>query len=169
MKGFLLIAIILTVIGVDQINLPKYAQKKVTKQLEELFPDQSLSLQAVKLPSGKSSGTQLFALKSGNTTKGFLYLDEAPSKFEHFNFMVIFNNDFTIKNVEVLIYREDYGGEICSRRWLRQFEGKSAGKGMEYSDDIVGISGATISCRSITQHIKQLSLDMQEFRKLGII
>ena len=169
MKGFLIIALVLTITGVDQINLPKYAQKKVTKQLEDLYPNQDLNLKSLQLPVGKSSGTQLFSIKSGGVNKGYLYLDEAPSKFENFNFMVIFNNDLTIKNVEVLIYREDYGGEIGSRRWLRQFEGKSAGKDMEYSDDIVGISGATISCKSITQHIKHLSLDMQEFKRLGII
>jgi len=27
--------------------------------------------------------------------------------------------------VKVLVYREDHGGEVASKRWLKQFSGKS--------------------------------------------
>ena len=50
----------------------------------------------------------------------------------------------------MLIYREDYGGEIGSKRWLRQFIGKTSKDKLKYQKDIMAISGATISASSMT-------------------
>jgi Na+-translocating ferredoxin:NAD+ oxidoreductase RnfG subunit len=83
--------------------------------------------------------------------------------------MVIFSHDLAILTVKVLVYREAYGGEIGSKRWLEQFTGKKNGRGMEYGKNIQGISGATISALSISSGIKKLSLNMQELRKSGVI
>ena len=48
------------------------------------------------------------------------------------DFVVIYSTEFQILKSNVVIYREDYGGEIGSPRWLSQFEGKnSVGKGIE--------------------------------------
>mgnify|MGYP000338701809 FL=1 len=48
-----------------------------------------------------------------------------------------------------MIYREEYGGEIGSTRWLRQFIGKTIQDNLEYKNNIDAISGATISVRSM--------------------
>jgi Na+-transporting NADH:ubiquinone oxidoreductase subunit NqrC len=50
-----------------------------------------------------------------------------------------------------LIYRENYGGEIGSKRWLKQFIGMTEPK--NYVD---GISGATISVNSMKYSINKL-------------
>jgi len=57
---------------------------------------------------------------------------------------------------KVLVYREDYGGEIGSKRWLKQFIGKTHGDSLIYGDNIVAIAGATISVRSMTQAINDV-------------
>ena len=57
----------------------------------------------------------------------------------------------------MLVYREEYGGEIGSKRWLKQFVGTAAsGKKLEYNEDIIPISGATISVQSMTRAINDL-------------
>ena len=56
----------------------------------------------------------------------------------------------------MLIYREDYGAEIGSKRWLKQFIGKKTGKNLKYERDIIAISGATISAHSMTVAINNL-------------
>jgi len=81
----------------------------------------------------------------------FVYIGKSRSKFEYFDFMVLFDDTKTIKLVKVLVYRENYGGEIGSRRWLRQWIGISKPKHM-----VDAISGATISVHSLKQSINRL-------------
>ena len=81
----------------------------------------------------------------------FVYIGKSRSKFEYFDFMVLFDENKTIKLVKVLVYRENYGGEVGSRRWLRQWIGISKPKHM-----VDAISGATISVHSLKQSINTL-------------
>jgi hypothetical protein len=81
----------------------------------------------------------------------FVYIGKARSKFEAFDYMVLFDENKTIKLVRVLVYRENYGGEIGSKRWLRQFIGIDKPKYM-----VDAISGATISVHSIKTSINRL-------------
>jgi Na+-translocating ferredoxin:NAD+ oxidoreductase RnfG subunit len=71
---------------------------------------------------------------------------------------VIFDHNLKIAITKVLIYREEYGGEIGSKRWLRQFTGKS---GEDSLDDIAAISGATISVRSMTNAVNDILKTMK--------
>ena len=70
--------------------------------------------------------------------------------------MVIFNNDLSIRKIKVLIYRESWGGEIGSNRWLRQFVNADKNEKFIYRKNISAISGATISVKSMTQSINNL-------------
>ena len=54
------------------------------------------------------------------------------------------------------MYREDYGGEIGSKRWLKQFNGKGKNDNIEYEKDIIAISGATLSAKSMTVAMNNL-------------
>ena len=82
--------------------------------------------------------------------------------------MVIFDEDVIIKKSKVLIYREDYGGEISSKRWLRQFEGKKSDDTLHYEKDIVAISGATISAKSMTVAINNLLKTIHKLQQNNI-
>jgi len=57
---------------------------------------------------------------------------------------------------KVLIYREEYGGEIGSKRWLKQFIGKTKDDSVQHGIDIIAISGATISTQSMTKAMNEL-------------
>ena len=70
--------------------------------------------------------------------------------------MVLFDESKTIKLVKVLVYRENYGGEIGSKRWLRQFIGLNKPKYM-----VDAISGATISVHSMKMSINNLIKELQ--------
>ena len=98
-----------------------------------------------------------------------MYLSEAKSKISNFDYMVIFKEDLSILKVKVLVYREEYGGEIGSNRWLKQFIGKSNPEKMQFGHDIQNISGATISARNITHDVKKTTLEIIELKKKGMI
>jgi Na+-translocating ferredoxin:NAD+ oxidoreductase RnfG subunit len=66
-----------------------------------------------------------------------------------------------IKKVKVLIYRENYGGEISSKRWLSQFIESPEDDSFVYGDNISAISGATISVKSITESINEVMVSLK--------
>ncbi len=144
-------------------GLPKSIQKKVDKEIMETFHIETFKFLAVSIPSEETKnlpskfGTDnLFEIKGGNTLLGYAYVSKAPSKTDNFDYLVLLDPELIILKTKVLAYREDYGGEIGSSRWLKQFIGKTQVDELRYGDNIVAISGATISVKSFTQAINNL-------------
>jgi len=95
-------------------------------------------------------------ITSNGKKMGYYYQGQAFGKVDYFDFLVVFDSDLVIKKVKILVYREDRGGEIGSKRWLKQFIGKSMDNSLIYEKDIAGISGATISAKSMTNQMDKL-------------
>ena len=72
-------------------------------------------------------------------------------------YLVIFNMKQEIIYSNIIKYREGYGGEIRGKKWLAQFNGMKDTL-YTFPKDIVGISGATISVKSVTKGFSKLSL-----------
>lgn len=139
--------------------------KRIDREIEDEFKVSSFEHQGVpiekelqeKLPA-EMSEENFFRLKSGEKILGYAYLDQAPSKTAEFDYLVILNKDLSIARTKVLVYREEYGGEIGSKRWLRQFVGKSKPSEL---NSIAAISGATISVRSMKMAVKDLLVSVE--------
>jgi len=58
--------------------------------------------------------------------------------------------------VLVMVYRESRGDGVKRQRFLKQFRGKDADDPVRINRDIVGLSGATLSSRSITAGVKRV-------------
>ena len=134
--------------------------KRVDREIEDEFQVSSFEHKGVhiekelqeKLPS-EISEENFFRLKNGEKVLGYAFLDKAPSKTAEFDYLVILNKDLSIARAKVMVYREEYGGEIGSKRWLRQFVGKSKPSELNH---IAAISGATISVRSMKMAVTDL-------------
>lgn len=87
---------------------------------------------------------------------GVLFVDQVVGKHEFITYALGVNADGTVRGVEVLIYRENYGDEVRDGQWRAQFVGKAHGAELKLKRDIQNISGATLSCRHITDGIKRL-------------
>jgi Na+-transporting NADH:ubiquinone oxidoreductase subunit NqrC len=61
-----------------------------------------------------------------------------------------------IRQVDILQYRESYGGEIRSPSWLAQFVGKTNSSQLQVGSDIRNISGATLSSHHVTEGVKRI-------------
>ncbi|TMJ24143.1 MAG: FMN-binding protein [Alphaproteobacteria bacterium] len=61
-----------------------------------------------------------------------------------------------IRQVDILQYRESYGGEIRSPSWLAQFAGKTNASPLQVGNDIRNISGATLSSHHVTEGVKRI-------------
>lgn len=87
---------------------------------------------------------------------GWFILDEVLGKHELITYAVGINPQGRVRGVEILEYRESHGGEVRDASWREQFTGKSAADPLQLDRDIRNISGATLSCRHITDGIKRL-------------
>lgn len=144
-------------------GLPKTLQKKVDKEIKKTFIVESYELRAKNLKMDSSTllpqrfePDNLFEIYSENNRLGYAYIGKAPSKTDEFDYMILFDQQWIIKKTKVLIYREDYGGEIGSKRWLRQFDGRSQMDELKLHEDIIAISGATISVKSMTKAVNDV-------------
>jgi hypothetical protein len=87
---------------------------------------------------------------------GWFILDEVVGKHEFITYAVGLNADGSVKQIEIMEYRETYGYEIRDPRWRAQFVGKTASDPLRPERDILNISGATLSCRHIADGVKRL-------------
>ena len=88
---------------------------------------------------------------------GFMVLDDVIGKFELISYAVGLNPDASVRQVEILAYRESHGSEIRLPAWRRQFVGKRAQGGIVLGAGIVGISGATLSCTHVTDGVRRIA------------
>jgi hypothetical protein len=61
-----------------------------------------------------------------------------------------------VHRVDILQYRESYGGEVRSPSWLAQFAGKTSASPLQVGADIRNISGATLSSMHVTEGVKRI-------------
>jgi len=174
MKSFwFVIALSVTFFSFD---LSKSATKKMDRTLAKLWPEQTITKKPVNMTisnqeklSFKLSNNTLFRVLNNSKTEAYLFLSKGIGKMNEFDYMVVFKKDLSILKVKLLVYREEYGGEIGSNRWLKQFIGKKDPKKMKFGHDIQNISGATISARSLTEDVKKVVRQMFELKQKGII
>jgi len=126
-------------------NLEKYSKQPITvsSEVNETLP--------IKIDK-----TNFFKLQNEEKVVGYYYLGQAFGKADYFDFMVIFDKDLIVSKVKVLVYREDHGSEVGSKRWLNQFIGKKTNENLTYQKDVAAISGATISAKSMTNEVNKL-------------
>lgn len=94
--------------------------------------------------------------RSGNQRLGWAIVDRVIGKHELITFMVALDAGGTVTRVEILDYRENYGGEVANSRWLKQFVGKRVGAPVKVDRDIRNISGATLSSRHVADGVRQV-------------
>ena len=139
--------------------------KKATKLIEKAYAVDDLQLENKEFQTKSVVGNFYKIFDSGQLL-GFAFIGTAPSKTDTFEYLVVFDQSLIIKKVNVLVYREDYGGEIGSNRWLKQFVGKERITELAVGKNIAAISGATISVYSMTNAVNQLLNEMNQFEQI---
>ena len=91
-----------------------------------------------------------------SSTGGWFIADEVVGKHEFIPFAVAVDANGAVKSVEILEYREAYGGQVREAAWRAQFTGKTRGAHLTLGDDIQNISGATLSSKHIADGVKRL-------------
>ena len=90
------------------------------------------------------------------STGGIFVLDHVIGKHLYIDYVVSIEPSGHIRRVDILQYRESYGGEVRSSSWLAQFVGKTIGDPLKLGSDIRNISGATLSSMHVTEGVKRI-------------
>jgi Na+-translocating ferredoxin:NAD+ oxidoreductase RnfG subunit len=116
-------------------------------------------MKAIEKDSGvrvRLATQKVWLAQRGETFLGWVIADEVLGKHEFINWALALNPDGGVRHIEILDYRETYGSQIRKDKWRGQFYGKRHGAKLKLDDDVKNISGATLSCRHITDGVKRL-------------
>jgi Na+-translocating ferredoxin:NAD+ oxidoreductase RnfG subunit len=88
--------------------------------------------------------------------RGFFIVDQVVGKHEMITYAVGLNVDGSVKQVEILEYKETYGHEVRDAVWRKQFVGKTFASPVKLNKDIVNITGATLSSKHLTDGVRRV-------------
>ena len=100
---------------------------------------------------------------------GFAAVDNVLGKDQPITFLVAVDPADRLKDVDILVYREPYGGEVAYEPWRRQFRGKGVGDSLRVGKEIRSISGATISVHAVTLGVRRLLAELTAWHRSGAI
>lgn len=160
-----LVAIFL-IISIGDSTIPDKVDKKdkmLSKEIKKLWDIEDPEFKEILIPDSckvdLAEVNKVEKIMNKDSLLGFVYFGRVNScciggcsaptentkEFEYFDYFIIYNTNLIIQSVRVYNYQATHGQEVCSRSWLKQFNG--------YTDedklDIDAISGATISVNSL--------------------
>ncbi|MBD3815907.1 MAG: FMN-binding protein [Halothiobacillus sp.] len=88
--------------------------------------------------------------------QGWYIEDRVIGKHEFIRYAVALSPEGRVLGIEIMEYLETYGDQVRQADWRGQFLGRTAQSGFKLGEDIRNISGATLSCRNVTNGVKRL-------------
>jgi Na+-translocating ferredoxin:NAD+ oxidoreductase RnfG subunit len=153
--GFLLAAapaIATTYLSVEEAQQSMFPGRKLTKAFFRLSDDQVHEIEKRSETNVREREVRLWRVEGG----GAFLVDEVVGKHEFITYALALDADGSVRQIEILDYRESYGYQIRNAEWRRQFVGKRAGDPVRLKIDIRNISGATLSCKNVSNGIRRL-------------
>lgn len=141
-----------TYLTVEQAQQAIFPGEKLSQSFINLTNQQVQEIERRSDTNVRRKQVQLWKSANG----GFFIVDEVVGKHEYITYAAGLNPDGTVKQIEIMTYRESYGYEIRNADWRAQFVGKNSSAPLKLDKDIKNISGATLSCRHITEGVKRI-------------
>jgi Na+-translocating ferredoxin:NAD+ oxidoreductase RnfG subunit len=96
-----------------------------------------------------------FKATRAGVLQGYAIIVEEIGKHRPITFVVGVRRDGSVNDVAVMAYREAYGGEVKSKRFLTQYRAKSMADSLQAPADIKNIAGATLSVDAASRAVKK--------------
>jgi hypothetical protein len=106
---------------------------------------------------------EVYIGETGDKIDGYAMVHNTIGKHKHMTYMVGVDNRGACTDVELLVFREAKGSEVGRKRFNVQYEGKTVFDPIRINKDIINISGATMSVRSISAGVKRVLVLVDEF------
>jgi electron transport complex protein RnfG len=96
-----------------------------------------------------------YVATSGGHIDGYAFIDEEKGEHLPITFAVKLSPAGKVMRQEIVVYREARGDEVRDEHFRAQFVGKSAADAIDTNQDIMAVSGATISSRAMAVGVKR--------------
>jgi len=141
-----------TYLSVEQAQAAIFPGRMLTPADVKLTKEQRKAIEKASVVRVRNPDLKAWKVEGG----GWFLLDEVIGKHEFITYAAGLTEDGAVKQIEVLDYRETYGGQVRDAKWRAQFTGKKHGAKLKLDDDIQNISGATLSSRHIADGVRRL-------------
>jgi len=141
--------------------LPK--SQRVHKELIRLTPDKKELIEqriGWKFPE---ESFELYIGETGDKIDGYAMIHNTIGKYKHMTYMVGVDPKGTCTDVELLVFRDAKGSEVGKKRFNAQYDGRTVSDPIRINKDIINISGATMSVRSMSAGVKRVLVLVDEF------
>ena len=134
-------------IGLETIELSDEQKKVIEERIGWHFPESQFNV---------------YIGKTGAVIDGYAIVQNTIGKHKAITYMVGVDPTGHVLNIEVLVYREAKGVEVRTKRFNAQYEGKTLFDPIRINRDIINISGATMSVRSMSAGVKRTLVMVDE-------
>ncbi|GAB3032491.1 FMN-binding protein [Bowmanella dokdonensis] len=161
------------------LSVPAYAVNyfSVTDAQQALFPEAQKFIESplslsdedkdrIKELAGvrqRQDQQPVWRVEAGGELIGWFIVDDVVGKHEYITYAVALSPQGKVLGMEIMSYRETHGDEVRQASWRQQFKGKDVQASFKLGDDIANISGATLSCRNLTDGMKRLLVIHNEY------
>ncbi len=147
----------------EAVKIVLQKSQRVRKEVIQLSQDQK---DLIEQRIGWKFPEQAFEVYIGETEDkidGYAMVHNTIGKHKHMTYMVGVDAKGACSDVELLVFREARGSEVGRKRFNVQYEGKTVVDPIRINKDIINISGATMSVRSISAGVKRVLVLVDEF------
>ena len=144
-----------------KLTFPK--SERIKKELLRVPADKKMAIEeriGWKFPE---DAFEVYIGETGAQVDGYALVQQTIGKHKPMTYMVGVDAHGRVSNVELLVFREARGSEVRTKRFNVQYEGKTVLDPVRINKDIINISGATMSVRSMTAGIKRVLVLVDEF------
>ncbi|TLY24715.1 MAG: FMN-binding protein [Nitrospirae bacterium] len=135
-------------IKVEELRLTLEQKGRIQERIGWKFPEESF---------------RAFKAETNGKIDGYAVLQETIGKHRPITYLVGVTSDGKVSDVEILVYRESKGSEVRRKRFNSQYEGKTVLDPIRINKDIINITGATMSVRSVSAGVKRALVLIDEF------
>lgn len=144
-----------------KLMLPK--SNRIRKELITLNPDRKKTVESRigwKFPEEEF---EVYIGETGTRLDGYAVVTNTIGKYKHMTYMVGVDPFGEVTDVELMVFRDARGSEVSRKRFNVQYEGKTCLDPLRINKDIINISGATMSVRSMSAGVKRVLVLIDEF------
>src|SRR5437870_1446757 len=132
----------------EELRLTAEQKARIEERIGWKFPEESF---------------KAFKASTNEKVDGYAVVQETIGKHRPITYIVGITPEGRVFDVEIMVYRESKGGEVRRKRFNSQYEGKTAQDPIRINKDIINVTGATMSVRSVSAGVKRALVLVDEF------
>lgn len=132
----------------ELIRLSQEKKELIEQRIGWKFPEESF---------------EVYIGETGDRVDGYAMIHNTIGKYKPMTYMVGVDPEGNCLDVELLVFRDAKGSEVRTKRFNSQYEGKNLSDPIRINKDIINISGATMSVRSMSAGVKRVLVLLDEF------